>query len=836
MLLLLIGAAVMLCALLARLDHRAGEEAPPDPSPLAEAPAPAPVEATPATDVETSRGTDVPVEATAGEPKLPVHLPGKALIRGRVVAVDGRVSGTLVELFVPQEGLEFRAAPEADGRFELEVRGLGPALFQARRDGEVVSPPVDLRGPLHTARALAPPGEPGVLDVYEVLIGPTVAARIQATDHQTEAPIRPFSAWLVPAAQVMGSRGILFRAREGRGGALAVGDIEPRHLGVVTDDPPLEVRVPTTFCGGTLVVVGERGLGSIRLGAGGCLREGVELSVPVAPWSEHEFEVRAGDVPAAGAELFLLRTPECKALGAFADDPPFEVAGTLRAVSDEQGLAGLLSVPAAPGLRVAAKHSDHGSALVQVKNAPGERQVIELSPPWISHGERIVFVDVEDRPIPGVTCRLDGVAHSVDESGVLTIPPGASFRSRPVLRVEHPGYVAIRRPIPRGPSEERRVVLHAAAPLTVEVIDELGAPVSGVEIGLIAPRTQPKIISGSTSEAGRFVFPETPVDGQRRLDVFPPAPVHAWGRLDPAENPALESIPLGETTVTIELARSDIPIRSLSIAAVDRVTDSPLPIDQLRFDVLSDEHDPARRWTPRGIYLGNERALVESIQDGRYFVWVKCLGGQAGVAELEVYQHQQEVTCPVDGGRTLVGHVELADSRVPVERLIVSARIVGSSGPHDGSPDRRLWSGVTKARCDAELRFELTGLMPAVYELRCTSPSGGEVIRVDLSGEIPEGVELTWAPGSCVRLEVVSALEPGFDRLRVRWCNTGGRERASWQVLVLQGRSDEPILLPLSAPGDVTVVLEAGRETGDWVELGSRAVTVAESETVRIQL
>ena len=266
------------------------------------------------------------------------------------------------------------------------------------------------------------------------------------------------------------------------------------------------------------------------------------------------------------------------------------------------------------------------------------------------------------------------------------------------------------------------------------------------------------------------------------------------------------------------------------------MTRSPLPIDQLRFNVLSDEHDTARRWTPRGVYLGNERALVESIQDGRYLVWVKCVDGQAGVTTLEVYQQEQQVTCLVDGGRTLVGHVELADPEVSIERLIVSARVAGSSGPFDGSPDRKLWNGVTKARCDAELRFELTGLMPAVYELRCTSPSGGEVVRVDLSDEIPEEVELTWAAGSCVRLEVVSALEPGFDRLRVRWCNSSGRENASWQELVLQGRSDEPILLPLSAPGNVTVVLEAGRESGDWVELGTRAVAVAEGETVRVQL
>lgn len=836
-----VAAAVALFALVFVLLDR-GEDAPVEvptaivdarvDEPTAEQPAPAPAPLPEETEPARSERVD---ETKPPAPKPPVEPPWWARVRGRVVALDGDLSGTLVCVAVPSEGREEHALPGVDGYFELEVRGKGSALLDARRDGEVLSPPVDIGSPIRRASANVPEGEPAVVDVYELWIGRALSMRIRAIDSATGEAVHPFAAYLVPEAQAMGCRGVHPQARSGYGGALAVGYIEPQVLGVATGDAPLEVRIPETLCGSTLVVATEAGLGSIRLGASGCLREGARLDVPVPPWCEYEVEVRGGGEPAPGAEVFLQGSHESSVLVALVDDPPFEVAGTFRVTCDESGLARFRSVPPAPGLRIAAKHPELGSGMILAHDAPKERQVIELRAPWAARGgERVVFVDVDDRPIARVSARVNGVEMPVDEHGVLVLPAGFTSRSGPVLEAEHPGYVALRRVVRPKPSEELQLVLHSAAPLTVTVIDEEGAPVPEVEVQLVVPHEErPKVTHAFTSSAGLVLFPETPRDGDRRLMVHPPSPVQEWCRLDPARSPALRGIAPGETSVTVELRRSGIPLRSLTVEAVDRVSGELLPIDNLRFSVLSDAGGGPRRWTPRGVFLGNERARVESVQDGRYLVWVLCVGGESGVVAFEVEGPDQRVTCPVGGKRTLSGCLTSADPAVSVAGFLVGAGIAGVEGPNLQGPDRRLWSGLVQAQCDAEGRFELEGLIRAVYELRCLRPRGGESLLVDLTGELPDSLELVWTPGNCLLVDVVSPVEPDVDRLRVRWRDPAAGP--SWHEQLLGGRSDEPILLHVT-PGRVEVVLEAGSEAGDFVELGRTTVTVAEGETVTVRM
>jgi RNA polymerase sigma factor (sigma-70 family) len=768
----------------------------------------------------------------------PVEMPWKARIRGQLVVVDQAIPDAVVILRIPRVGLEEQVVPAANGTFETDLEGTGPVRLEVTQRGREVTPPIELTKLISRGLREGGSEERVLVDVGDVLIGAPLSLFVVAIEEASGLPFYPYSAWLVTEFQVEGARGIGHASRSWHKSAFSVGRIEPMLLGEHDSPGALSVVVPEIACGSRLVVLGSKSWGSVRLGEHESLRPGLEIVVPVQPWTEYEFTVLADTTPVEGARVMLLRSPLLAILEEMSDSQRAGIPGAVSAISNDDGLARIVTAPMEGNhIYVVAKHEEHGGVTTLLRTNSKGRQTLRLSPRSISTGHRLRFVDAEGTLIGDVSCVVDGLECPASPDGWHVVPADAALRFPLNVEADHPGFVATRQSIRDSLSAETSITLEVSAPLRVTVTDEVGAAVGGAEVRLIVDsHLKPSRTIETTGSDGIAIFDDTPVDGARRLAVIPPAPQLGW-KLPGESNPALSYIPLGERGARIDLERENTPAHSIRVIAVDRDTGATLPIQRLRFRPLPIGGAATRKKHPFGILLGNQNSTVERILAGDYVLWVKCVGGQLGVTPVQVHGDDRDIRCVVGESLALEGHVEVVGAVIPADEILVGALLAGLDLDANTSPDRRVWSSLERGRCDAAGNFRLEGLMPARYELRCLRPiSGAEAVEVDLTVDTPESVELTWSSGSCIVLRAPALTSPNPVRIRI---HDSGLEEGRWREQILSpaepSSADQSILLHV-LPGEVTVVVATRDEERQWVETARRTIQVAESEVVEVNL
>ncbi|MCE9667305.1 carboxypeptidase-like regulatory domain-containing protein [Myxococcus stipitatus] len=379
---------------------------------------------------------------------------------------------------------------------------------------------------------------------------------------------------------------------------------------------------------------------------------------------------------------------------------------TLSEVSDDQGRFRLV-VATGKDLTLSAECESQAAPAVSMRLETDRQVTLRLAP---TRGLRVlVRAQRGDTPVPGANVQLlragtpVGMA-TADANGLATLR-SAAFADR--LRVSAPGYLLQDLP-PRGWGEAQSdaaplvVRLASSAALTVEVLDERGAPARGATVRLTPMLgIRGDTLSRATGDDGRVVWDDLP---QSTFDIEASHPELGMGRA-----PVLSWTGARAVSLQVRLGSGPAIAGRVLDATREPVADATVVLKRRVEFGVSPEHavrtDGHGQFRVAGVVAG--AYLVHARKEGQASAPLAVQGGDEGV-ELTLRE-----------ARDIEGHVVTRTGQ-DVSRAVLALRTTGGNT-------------VLEKQADEQGRFRLEGFGDGRFELSAARATGGGRVTKSVS-------------------------------------------------------------------------------------------------------